>query len=535
MSDTICSYLQFIINSEVDKKKNIGRKEALEIYEKIRAQAGRELNIQIRYYDKADLLFRKMYSNAVTADLAKMYEQEYIMHKNGLKGELLKVSPDPESQRDRRDYEISGYYDEILVPQLENYVSELLKTEKYRKLVEARFAEYLDYTESFMGRGDDLSYDKGLYIIEKLNKLSEVLTEDQIKRKTGATLFKLNDIRLRALNHKGTVSGLIPVVEECEKYRQFVNPFDYIDFKIRTSQLYFNSFEYDKAKDMFLQVAENQNGDLNSALDNLESAVAVLTGGAGTSGIGISGKVFSSLGQAYAFAGDKETSEKRFKDALEKWGDDKGNRNITMSYLLHMYIDNGEKESYESLAPEYFGYFNTDETLDLTTREGQLEALSKCYENHGFIRYAFFVFVKAFYAFYRKSEPGITVKIAALIERMEKNKDTGNNPWQNIYKYMYRMALENGSQKNADKYAAKVFEEVSGDAAVSVIQLNFELEKYLDAGGDENKILSEFLQNSCIKDIEKKLGEFPCFEGIADKSVADAKALLDSRLTYMYR
>ena len=73
----------------------------------------------------------------------------------------------------------------------------------------------------------------------------------------------------------------------------------------------------------------------------LETAIKGLTGDAGNQSLAMSGKILSSLGQAYAFKGETEEAEKWFKAALEKWGDDSGNANITLSYLLHLYVEAG--------------------------------------------------------------------------------------------------------------------------------------------------------------------------------------------------
>ncbi|SEQ67548.1 hypothetical protein SAMN02910369_02234 [Lachnospiraceae bacterium NE2001] len=548
LADTVCSILQFYVNSSVAANKNIGKREAVDIYEALKKQMGSNTNIQIRYYDKADLMFRRMYKYAVSADLARMYELEYLMHKNGLKGELLRTTPDETAQRQRKDFELAGYYYDVLVPQLENYVGQLTKNDNYKSRVLDRFSEYLDYTEGFMGKRDEFAYDKGLYIINKLYNISQMLVdENRVNPRTGETLFRLNSIRLRALNHKGTVKGLIPVVEECEKYRKYVNPFDYIDYKISSSQLYFNSFEFDKAKDMFLKdvypkmfdsISDKQSDEksenLRSAVEQLEQAISNLTGDEGNPRITVSGKIFSSLGQAYAFLGEKKISENWFLSSLEKWGDNAGNYNITLSYLLHLYIDNKDRESYERYVKQYYGYFG-DDFIDLETRAGQLEALRRSYEQGGFIRYAFFVYIKAFYTFYLDTDMDILDDIIKLVNTLERKMDIKNDPWQTIYKYLYFIYRYKNNKKKMKRYGEKVFEFVSGDATISIMQLYFEIVMYQDVEEPMDISMKDFVDKSRVEGISDYIDEFKCLDGIKDMSLMEAKELLESKLTFMYR
>ena len=48
-------------------------------------------------------------------------------------------------------------------------------------------------------------------------------------------------------------------------------------------------------------------------------------------------------------------AETYFKEALAQFDEQSIDYNITLSYLLHHYIDMGNRESYELYAPIYFG------------------------------------------------------------------------------------------------------------------------------------------------------------------------------------
>jgi hypothetical protein len=321
-----------------------------------------------------------------------------------------------------RENILSKYYEQEFAPRLDAYIESLLADEKYYSDIISRYDEYVSYAERFMGKDGNLGYNRGLHIAERLIEVFDKLRaieeskprEDRVifDRKIGEITFRLNDIRLRGLNHKGVVRGLLPVIDKCNENKLYISPMDYIHFKTRAAQLYFNSFEYVKVKDLFIDdvwpriFAENakKNIDIGSSetlIEQLERVMAGLTGIENTTQV-VSGKIFSTLGQAYAFMGDESISESWFESALEKWSGDVANQNITLSYLMNLYVDTANMGGYEKYAPQYFGFFDT-KGLGCDSVAGQLKVLKEAYLNRQFIRYALSVFVKAFYKFYNDS------------------------------------------------------------------------------------------------------------------------------------
>jgi hypothetical protein len=65
-------------------------------------------------------------------------------------------------------------------------------------------------------------------------------------------------------------------------------------------------------------------------------------------------KALSQLGQAYAYNGSSE-AEDAFLKALRMFEKNSYNYQITLSYLLHYYLDSGEKNKYGKYVVEYFG------------------------------------------------------------------------------------------------------------------------------------------------------------------------------------
>ena len=70
------------------------------------------------------------------------------------------------------------------------------------------------------------------------------------------------------------------------------------------------------------------------------------------------GQAYSQLGQVYAYLNQSE-AEQAFKKALEIFDSQSTDAYRTMSYLLHYYIESGNRSAYEKLASEYFGGRNT--------------------------------------------------------------------------------------------------------------------------------------------------------------------------------
>ena len=94
------------------------------------------------------------------------------------------------------------------------------------------------------------------------------------------------------------------------------------------------------------------------------------------------------------------------------------------------------------------------------------------------------------------------------------------------------------------QFSDKILEAVRGDATISVIQLDFELEQYLEENESVDITMNNFMNQSKLRDlglgstagsdIEAILSEFSCFDEIGSMNPAEAKALIDEKLTYMY-
>ena len=151
----------------------------------------------------------------------------------------------------------------------------------------------------------------------------------------------------------------------------------------------------------------------------------------------------SQLGQAYAFLRDKD-AEKVFLQSLEQMPDtDSPNYLITLSYLLHFYLDMGMKEEYEQMAERYFNG-NPDLQSQLYYI---LDEASKGSKGRVSMKFALYIFVRSVYQFYMDDvkEIGIGEQIIQIEEAISKEGEVAKrqivgHPWEIIYKYLALIA-----------------------------------------------------------------------------------------------
>lgn len=135
------------------------------------------------------------------------------------------------------------------------------------------------------------------------------------------------------------------------------------------------------------------------------------------------GRTLSQLGQCYAFLEDHETAQDYFRQALEKYGEDVIDSQITRSYLLHSYIESENRDAYVALCKEYFG---------ADTLQTQLENVWKMTKTSR--KYALFVLAKGWYRFQMDQiSHSVTRQLLSRILRTQ--EDRQEHPWELICKY----------------------------------------------------------------------------------------------------
>ena len=176
------------------------------------------------------------------------------------------------------------------------------------------------------------------YIFSILNQMKENIRFTNNEEK--AVLYKLYDTGVSAYCHIGQAQKAVKYFEKCKEYAPYVSIETYIRTRNKLSVCLSDAFCFEEAK----KLAE-ENKEYCEKLMPLRSSILKVNSEKMTE----YGITCSQLGQAYAFLRDKD-AEKVFLQSLEQMPDtDSPNYLITLSYLLHFYLDMGMKEEYECI------------------------------------------------------------------------------------------------------------------------------------------------------------------------------------------
>ena len=379
-------------------------------------------------------------------------------------------------------------------------------------------------------------YEKGRFVALNICKVLESV-KDRVKspRFRDMYLFRFIDIVVRGENHRGEISNLKPLLAEGEKYGYAVGVEEFLEHKQRAIQIYFNSMEYNNIIQEYYKnvIGSYIDGKWNfSDIENLISSMKAISGNQ-NQGILIVGKIKSSLAQALAFE-RMPNAEIYFEEALKEMEGDKGNTDITLSYMLHHFIDMASKgdwekykEKYEKYAAKYF-----DVEPDSFTIEGLEKifvTLMNSIKDNSEMRFALYLFIKSIKVFYLEQFRD-NKEISDLISKMGKeifeHANSVNDmihPWELIYKNMYEIMDEIGDNKK-NKYYDKIIKKErmknSGPTIWAII-IKFKLDymENYDVSGDK---------------YAKQLIDIEGLENIKDMSNAEVKKVLSDKLTYMY-
>ena len=144
-------------------------------------------------------------------------------------------------------------------------------------------------------------------------------------------------------------------------------------------------------------------------------------------------------------------AETCFKEALAQFDEQSIDYNITLSYLLHHYIDMGNCESYERYAPIYFG--GHDAVWD---QFKYLKDMTEDEQKQQSFKFAFYVYIKALYTFYldqlNSEKRRDLFKWVQNIPKSSKSEHLNGHPWELIYKYFALIAFTYKKQELADEF-----------------------------------------------------------------------------------
>ena len=295
---------------------------------------------------------------------------------------------------------------------------------------------------------NNLRLGKFIYLYKKADQARTILDEKG-GFLTNKYLFRIYDIGLSAYMHVGQTSLAIACYDQCMKI-DGISQDEKKLVKVRCITMYNDLFDYKKAEELGLEILgiKKKAPKKETILQKFKHALKEAIMGNSESdnqmetyndiGDPVIYKAASSIGQTYGYM-NNPLAEDFFNKVLEyRRVQDDPDYYITVSYCLHWYIENRELEKYEALAKEYFGgHSGLSNQLDYLIKEGiKGEKIS--------LPYALYVFIKAFYVFYKDDEAEVEVlkklthidkTINTALDKSLNPYPTVRHPWEMVYKY----------------------------------------------------------------------------------------------------
>ena len=407
MADTICSFLGFGLkgDSSAEWIKEITR----------RASKLVQHNQQVIFgYDDIDI----EYANAYKAFLNNDYY------------EAFKIAYDARNAQGI----FKDFYNEKWFPLIKKLIK---RTKNYkawrdavRKLYETQMTN--EYEQS-----------RGVYILKTLvecvNEWKDIFESIDDKQ----YLAQLYMCGLAAYCHMGDWKKAEKYNEQMEKYSAFISSDIYFRSKRIMCGCYTDAFMHTKALKIAKKLVHDEEIMAKAKLTIFPNVTDTCLG---------FGKACSTCAQSFASLRDSQ-AEGMFEAALENIKEDTADYYITLSYMLHYFIDSENEDKYRKYAYKYFG-----NNMDL---ESQFDYMIKTGLQDNpkiFLKYALFVYIKALYVF---DVPRITSALWKKVsnpeeyinkkykEYIKSNKKwiLDDHPTELIYKYICLIAI-----KREDKF-----------------------------------------------------------------------------------
>lgn len=358
--------------------------------------------------------------------------------------------------------------------------------------------------------------EKCLFIFELLWKMKEEF-QTQIWSRDLISLIKSG---IACYNHVGQSRKAYVLFEELEGMKQQIHVLEYLSIRNRAAVFLADSYRYEEACEM---MKENV-AQLEKIKDTYKKAAQDLgMEAADCCQVTDLARSYSALGQYMTFLrlwdlendillqGDPEAA---FLKAIQEFGKQTINQNITYSHLLHYAIqrkDEKGKQIFEKYRKAYFG------------REGNIfEQIDETLEKWEF-KYELYVLLKAIYTYYIEEVNGeFAEKIYGML-RNGKLINCKEHPIELIYRYMGLILYEYNKKRDVspvDEYVKDAF--VNAVTCMEPAQIDMEKDltiimcisyhsmwKFNCMTGQEsrNEELIELLQEHCQRSGWKELRE----------------------------
>lgn len=397
LADSVCSILGYQLTG-----KHPG--EWIEEFEeRAAALAGAGRNV-IFAYDGVDSFFRKAWIRAEEGDYYQALSLAWDAFAAGS--------------------EMTDYYRRVWLPLLQKKLREEAETANYilalRKLRPMILRNGLDQ-------------EKLVFLFTELEKLLPVLDASRCPE----VFYELNDTGVTVYTHIGDSARAEAYFEKCRAWAEHVGTEAYLATCNKMAVFLCDHFRYEDA----LSTAS----DNVVYLEEIQSLRKMMFPGARYfPGLA---KAYSQLGQVYAYLRDN-TAEEFFMKALASFEKDSPDAYITMSYLLHFYIDTGREEAYTQLAKAYFGgESDLEKQFRWLVQEGVKE------DPRISLKFALFVFIKGVYTFSMEKAGKKLLNKLLDVENVVRGMSAqaaghlNGHPWEIIHKYRAFIALDLGKKE----------------------------------------------------------------------------------------
>lgn len=357
---------------------------------------------------------------------------------------------------------------------------------------------------------------KSVFIFKELSRLFEKTEfESSIDK---SVLYSFYDAGITAYNHCGNVEGAEKCNAKCHEYIKYIGVDRELRNRNKIAVKLCDTFNYAQALKMINNSYEYC--VKSSILQMKLFGVDTVYGGHDY------GIVCSQMGQVLSYL-KNDDAEEAFTKALKMMDKNSSDYYITMSYLLHFYLQKCDFANYEKFSREYFGgNSNLEEQLNYLIEEGSQgkNALIS-------LKYALYVYVKGIVTFYLDSiNTDLAEKIYKIedtIKRINRNglKEINGHPWEIIYKYLAIIAHKFGSEKYVKKYyeeLKKCIPYAQKESAIELLKLRsqLEIERLLNPNIDTKQPVDYMVSH--MRALNPSLDIEASVEGI------------DSVLTYMF-
>lgn len=362
-------------------------------------------------------------------DVDVLFDQAWRAYEHGNYCTALQLS----FQAKESPSKFAAFYQEHWFPLLENAICH----QAQKDALVASLTHFQQYSYS-----ENLQQDCLIYIFEKLRDTVESrLSEGQLDK---SAAFEFYDAGFSACNHTGHSEMAGKCFAKCKELASAVD----VEMYLRTLNKYAvwrnDVLDFEAAKEVaeIIVIYADELRQMRGKLFGNETAGSVTYG-----------RALSQCGQAYAFLQDTQ-AEESFVEALSHFDKSSADYFITLSYLLHYYIEQGDAKKYDAYAAIYFGGENdVQKQFDFLMKAGQGD------KPRFTLKFAFFVFLKGLCKLHRDKVRGNLrtdlLDIEKTFRRYHAEDQINGHPWEIVYKYLAILAHQQGKEDIARAYMEK--------------------------------------------------------------------------------